>query len=410
MDYSRITKKTFNLRSKFLFSDGNMFDASEYIRLTKIDIDFQNYKMPLISLVYKLPVSVMVSLQEDSEKFVVSLGASSIDADTANSYINDIFLGDIILKPLIIDKRAINISDRLTQDTTDTNYQYEEFECLCVPEICLSINKYNTSGIYSNTNVTEVITRLLTLLPVRTYLSSPDNQKIYDQLALIPGNILTNISHINNAYGIYNDSLKVFMSYNKLVITPMSSMEIVESGNIRIDVKIPVNANPEDQNIMGTYSETNQLNGITDKYINTKINSVVIMDQTELYAELYGTNNIIFNRDMIGLEKDSYQIDSIKDRNGTINKTIVYENKYDNKNLQEYTKQITENNTILRFSFNNMDINIDDCFKKFTITFDSEYYNKYNGDYQVLKMTEIFSTKSNNTTDNGGQIILRKIS
>ncbi|QPI17161.1 hypothetical protein [Staphylococcus phage vB_StaM_SA1] len=406
---SLITKKIFNIRLIALYSDGESEDLSQFIKRSRIEMNFQEFIMPYYRFILRLPKETIIKINKDRDKIVFSFNSNMITTDAESESLSVPFYEEIILKPLMDLSNPVNYDDRITRDDEDEKHLFDRYELVAISEETLKTNKPIVSGIYNNCTVSEVVTDLLSNLNNRDiYLHEIDNDKIYEQIILLPANVYDNIKFIDDVYGIYNREIKVFNHESGLNILPMSGFDPNEIGKVKIDIRFPANQTAEEI-IEGSYEQISEVDDrVRNKNISTKINNVSLIDNTRLFNELIGSEINLF-----GMENtsDSPKLSThkryIEDRNGVVNKVKVYDDIYDNP----YSLEKEFNNSkdiIVKIQLNDIDITMDDTFKQFDLEFFNQYYKHYNGLYELLSINQEFKT-ANKALVLSNYVTLRKI-
>ena len=398
MDYNKLTKYVFSGGLTALFSDNTSEDLYDYIKIMRFECNFEEYRMPILFIKFEMRPDIIIKIQNDNS-VIFNLFINDVPEDAVTTNIYDVFIKNIRFKPVRMDKTPINYTDKVDKSET-TNYQYEMFEIILVPEICLKENKFIVSGILSNVTMTDVIVYLLDKLDVKSIIMPPDNDKKYDQIILIPGNIFMNLEYLESVYGIYNCGSKCFFSYDKLLI--YSREGSLKNGNISVNIRFPSKDNNSTSFDMGIYTEGN------NKIMNIIRDNIKLSNYEESFKEIYGNNQYYYSRDVYGVNDRIRKRDLIEDNNQTFNKTKVYFNKYNNEQKENEFNYYTSDHTIIELFFDNINLTIEDCMKIFTLKFDNEFYKRYNGNYHVLHMGYHY-VKKNSILDMKGIILLKKI-
>lgn len=419
IDYSQLSEKAFKIKTNVLFSDGSGLDLSKYIRRTRITNDYINYVMPHVRMVFTLPLDVIMMIQRDRDMVVFALEIQQAAVDFENetdgkgdTKVYESYMKKTILKPLKMDESLFN-SDRLHKSSSDTeedttSARLIKFELIAVPEDALKSNKYVTSGVFRSANVTEAILALTTKTDYKVYISEPDNLKKYDQMILYPGNIYTNLFHIHNNYGIYNDDLKVYSVNDKLIISPLNSDKILDN---RAPISVTVKFNqksPEGFIRTGSYDELNPYTLKTIKHIITNHHNVSVQNNASLIAEVFGNNHIITSRSTYGVEEENYNSE-FYGRNEEFVKTKTYEDVFNNEYTRHNFLNKIQNQNVITVNYRNIDLKIDDGLRKFIMNFDNVDYKKFSGEYKCLNTSHEFLTQTSGLTLITGSYTLRKI-
>lgn len=331
MEESSISKKIFNLRLLAMFSDGSTEDISEFVKKSRIEMNFQDFIMPYYRFILRLPKHILIRINNDRENVVFSFKSDVTTANTEDTKIYVPFHEEIILKPIMDLNNIVDYSDDITDFYEDERHKFDRYELVAVSEEILKTNKPIVSGIYNNCSLKEVLTDLLSYLKDRdVYLHKIDNEKVYDQIIITPSNIYDNIKFLDQVYGIYDREIKLFNHPSGLNILPMSGFKPEEVGKVRIQIMFPSN-NTNENIIEGSYEEISSIRNVRNKNIVTKISNVSLIDNSRLFNELLGSELHLFGMDK---NEEYTKIEDykrkIKDRNGEIQKVRVLENFYDN--------------------------------------------------------------------------------
>ncbi|QDJ97895.1 hypothetical protein PALS2_270 [Staphylococcus phage PALS_2] len=390
-----ITKKIFNIKLIALYSDGTTDDLSQFIKRSRIEMNFQEYIMPYYRFILRLPKETIIKINKDRDKVVFSFSSDMITTDAESESLSVPFYEEIILKPLMDLSNPVNYDDRVTRTDEDQKHLFDRYELVAISEETLKTNKPIVSGIYNNCTVSEVVTDLLSNLKNREiYLHEIDNNKIYEQIILLPANVYDNIKFIDDVYGIYNREIKMFNHETGLNILPMSGFDPNEIGKVKVEIRFPSNQTDEEI-IEGSYEQISEEDDLVrNKNIVTRINNVSLVDNTRLFNELIGSEINLFGMDNETeyTKLNTYRRD-MEDRNGPINKVKVYDDIYDNP----YSLEKEFNNSkdiILKIQLNDIDLTMEDTFKQFDIEFFNEYYKHYNGFYELLSINQEYKNAS----------------
>lgn len=413
-DDEYLQKYSYNFINKALFTDGSMSDLSNYLKNIEIIVDTTTNVMPIFRIKYDIIPEIKHAIQMDSEGIVFTLEAKILNVDAASNTTNinfyNNFIDQITLVPLVMDKEPINVKNTFNKDR-DTNYQSEKFELLCVPKYCIDINKTIISGNFIDTTVTNAILALGSKLSLPINIVPPDNNNTYNQILLLPNNIITNIKYLETNYGIYNDSLRVFMMKHSLFIGPISNQSTYADGNINLNVRFPISKDDSTTYKIGSYTKMND-NG-TDRtiYAQTNINNFFLSDYNELNAELYGNNNHYLRQSIIGGEQyNLYHQDKVNS-NGLFNKTKTYRNRMNNSQLLNALRGNINNSTVINFTFSNFNINFDDILKPIIVNLDNSNYNGiYNHQYYATRIVTRYDIDPSTATTQSGIISMRSCS
>jgi len=409
-DTDKYKKKVYNFICKGLFSNGSMLDLGVYLKRLKISSNMEKYVMPIFQFKFFLPPEFVVMLQTDSDKLTITLEGKMLNVDSSSSVDYDTYFDQIELKPLFMDKTPVNVNTKLinmVNNEYSANNQRAEFELIAVPTYCLDVNKHLASGVYSDCTVTEAVLALTNSLDeVTTYLSPLDNTNRYDQIILIPSNIVTNIKYIDNNYGLYDDDLRIFMNRKILNISSIHGKSSLDDGNINLNINFPINKEESQFYAIGSYRIYNDSKSISSILVNDTLNSIALTESTELNIETYGNSNYFLNRDLQGL---SFNRKASYDEDTSVYKTKVYNNTRNNiHGLENFSNRVI-NNRIIYYNFSDMDISFNDIFKTVYVKFNSVNYDDlYSGDYCMTTMDLNFYIDDKSAATLSGQMKLIK--
>ena len=65
---SLITKKIFNIKLIALYSDETTDDLSQFIKRSRIEMNFQEYIMPYYRFILRLPKETIIKINKDRDK------------------------------------------------------------------------------------------------------------------------------------------------------------------------------------------------------------------------------------------------------------------------------------------------------------------------------------------------------
>ncbi len=367
--------------------------------------------MPYFILKFSAPPEIVSSIQLNDSGLKFILSAKILDFDTSTAYMFDDYMEQITLAPLMFDKTPAPINERLLNEDSNKHSNQNQsvsFQCMCVPQYCLDINKMMVSGAYSNVNMTEALVALCSKLDIKTYITPLDNQNKYNQVILIPGNIITNIKFLQDTYGLYNNDIRLFMTENLLNIGTVNNDKAIDVGNIYIDVNFPVN-NDSDNTVLGSYRDYTETTGIENVMINSKISFIRLSNTDELNTELYGNNNYYMSKKLTGGTSFEFRHDDKWSGNDPVYKTRSFDNNRNNENTLNAFQGQVNNSTLIDFTFSNLDIKYEDIFKPVYVDFHSTNYGeKYSGEYHITNMMLTYRITSSGATSQSGVLQMRK--
>lgn len=414
-----LQKKRFKVKFTVMTTNGLVLPLDTAIRRIRITNDFTNNVMPEYRVIMNLPPEIILQIQEDYDKVVFEMEVQSrfheeelnsekakTEAERKRERLFDPFMGKTLLKPLLSDKGLLYVPPArgLDDDSESNGFKNIRYEMILVPVNSLKSNKGVDSGVLRNATVTEALLVMASKAKTKLYLSPPDNNTRYDQIVLYPGNLYSNIYHINNNYGIYKDDIKIYSNEDMVIVGPMSKGTSMDRGVVNIQVNFPRNKGDNIQ--YGAYDALDPEGSGRIKNMVVNSNNVAITDNSALASELSGSRQHVTNRTIYGLDENMYSQDHL-DRDGVVNKARVYENIYSNSYALE---SFIKNNTkprLVTINYKDVDIKPMDAYKRFHVKFDDHNYSRYNAKYKCIGMTTEFEMTNRNHCTISGLIKLR---
>lgn len=414
-----LQKKRFKVKFTVMTTNGLVLPLDTAIRRIRITNDFTNNVMPEYRVIMNLPPEIILQIQEDYDKVVFEMEVQSrfheeelnsekakTEAERKRERLFDPFMGKTLLKPLLSDKGLLYVPPArgLDDDSESNGFKNIRYEMILVPVSSLQSNKGVDSGVLRNATVTEALLVMASKAKTKLYLSPPDNNTRYDQIVLYPGNLYSNIYHINNNYGIYKDDIKIYSNEDMVIVGPMSKGTSMDRGVVNIQVNFPRNKGDNIQ--YGAYDALDPEGSGRIKNMVVNSNNVAITDNSALASELSGSRQHVTNRTIYGLDENMYSQDHL-DRDGVVNKARVYENIYSNSYALE---SFIKNNTkprLVTINYKDVDIKPMDAYKRFHVKFDDHNYSRYNAKYKCIGMTTEFEMTNRNHCTISGLIKLR---
>ena len=414
-----LQKKRFKVKFTVMTTNGLVLPLDTAIRRIRITNDFTNNVMPEYRVIMNLPPEIILQIQEDYDKVVFEMEVQSrfheeelnsekakTEAERKRERLFDPFMGKTLLKPLLSDKGLLYVPPArgLDDDSESNGFKNIRYEMILVPVNSLQSNKGVDSGVLRNATVTEALLVMASKAKTKLYLSPPDNNTRYDQIVLYPGNLYSNIYHINNNYGIYKDDIKIYSNEDMVIVGPMSKGTSMDRGVVNIQVNFPRNKGDNIQ--YGAYDALDPEGSGRIKNMVVNSNNVAITDNSALASELSGSRQHVTNRTIYGLDENMYSQDHL-DRDGVVNKARVYENIYSNSYALE---SFIKNNTkprLVTINYKDVDIKPMDAYKRFHVKFDDHNYSRYNAKYKCIGMTTEFEMTNRNRCTISGLIKLR---
>lgn len=414
-----LQKKRFKVKFTVMTTNGLVLPLDTAIRRIRITNDFTNNVMPEYRVIMNLPPEIILQIQEDYDKVVFEMEVQSrfheeelnsekakTEAERKRERLFDPFMGKTLLKPLLSDKGLLYVPPArgLNDDSESNGFKNIRYEMILVPVNSLKSNKGVDSGVLRNATVTEALLVMASKAKTKLYLSPPDNNTRYDQIVLYPGNLYSNIYHINNNYGIYKDDIKIYSNEDMVIVGPMSKGTSMDRGTVNIQVNFPRNKGDNIQ--YGAYDALDPEGSGRIKNMVVNSNNVAVTDNSALASELSGSRQHVTNRTIYGLDENMYYQDHL-DRDGVVNKARVYENIYSNSYALE---SFIKNNTkprLVTINYKDVDIKPMDAYKRFHVKFDDHNYSRYNAKYKCIGMTTEFEMTNRNHCTISGLIKLR---
>lgn len=414
-----LQKKRFKVKFTVMTTNGLVLPLDTAIRRIRITNDFTNNVMPEYRVIMNLPPEIILQIQEDYDKVVFEMEVQSrfheeelnsekakTEAERKRERLFDPFMGKTLLKPLLSDKGLLYVPPArgLDDDSESNGFKNIRYEMILVPVNSLKSNKGVDSGVLRNATVTEALLVMASKAKTKLYLSPPDNNTRYDQIVLYPGNLYSNIYHINNNYGIYKDDIKIYSNEDMVIVGPMSKGTSMDRGVVNIQVNFPRNKGDNIQ--YGAYDALDPEGSGRIKNMVVNSNNVAVTDNSALASELSGSRQHVTNRTIYGLDENMYYQDHL-DRDGVVNKARVYENIYSNSYALE---SFIKNNTkprLVTINYKDVDIKPMDAYKRFHVKFDDHNYSRYNAKYKCIGMTTEFEMTNRNHCTISGLIKLR---
>lgn len=380
-----------------VFSDGEVFDLLNYTTIIQGEINLDDYVFPLFSVRLDLPVNYIPKFQMDDEmEFKFELLYNPTEAVDSASMYNTLW--SIMLKKVKQESSPV-IADTLIYEENQQYLRLNPLELKLVPTECLDANKNLFSGVYSNCSVSQMLCLITERLKGKTFIETPDNIRLYDQIIFPPSNIFYAIEYLDNYFGIYDRGLKMFYGFGLSMIMPM---------NYTTDVglnKVKVTFSSSTQSGIDTYTYLG--GGISklgdDNYISITPDKVKILDKRHFVKENLGSIISTYSRDDDTYFEQIRNYDYTQTNSNTpsIEKVKSYVNQYNNTNKEKeyllnttYTKQI-------ELLLDDAILDPESWFKPFRINFDSPNYSYLDNDYS-LKGYYFRFTRLSNTNGTSG--------
>lgn len=395
------------------------FDLSPYLKNLSIRINREDFVMPLFQIKCSIPPEQLQAIQnDDGVQFKVSASyLSTNDASSAGANGYDEYFPDVLLTPLMVSKQPINVKDLVVNSSdTTTNYPYETLEIAAVPSYALKLNKKIYSGVYQNTNITNVILAMVSQynnLSVSLY--EDINSTKYDQIILTPGNIFKNIKYINENYGIFPYKLSTFITNETLEIYPLgipitNNQRDSNRGNLNLNIRFPVDSGDSASKTSGSAKIINiEDNNFSNILAIDTISSISIQNYDSLYGELFGNDNRYLMDNILG----GRSVSSMEEQDSSTNsmyKRKLYDNIRNNTMSQNFNEKSYHSTTKIVYNFSNIAMNYLDVNKNVSFFLDNPNYNQeYDGNYYISNANFNFATSGNsNAATLSGNLLLLK--
>lgn len=360
------------------FTDGTVVDLLDYSTIVQVEINLDYYVFPLISIRLDPPASLIPKLQFDDDleiKFEL-LHNPITEMDTASMYDT---LWNINLKKVKQESSPVML-DEFFYEETDAILRTEPIELKLIPTECLKANKSLFSGVYANCDMMQLLCLITEKFNYNSYIVNPDNIKKYDQIIFPPCNSFYAIEYLDQYYGLYDRGLKMFYGFGQNIIMPKN--HFVENGLNKVKVAFS-NDSAEGLDIY-TWTQGGLETYGSDNYITITPNNVKVLDRRHYIKETLGTLVTTYSRDDDNYFEQAREYDySANSTTNKVEKVKSYINQYNNSSKEkEYLLQSAYSRQ-LELLLNDVILPPDSWFKAFTINFDSENYNQFNGNYSM---------------------------
>src|SRR5699024_2408235 len=131
------------------YSDGTTDDLSQFIKRSRIEMNFQEYIMPYYRFILRLPKETIIKINKDRDKVVFSFASDMITTDAESESLSVPFYEEIILKPLMDLSNPVNYDDRVTRTDEDQKHLFDRYELVAIFEEKLKTNKSIVLCIYN---------------------------------------------------------------------------------------------------------------------------------------------------------------------------------------------------------------------------------------------------------------------
>ena len=392
-----------------VFPNGKSVDLTDDLKRVRIENSPSSSTMTVFRFILNTFSDNILNIQQNSSRVCFNLKGTYSNLSGGTTSTSSNLFEPIILKPLLMDKNIIPSRDLLGPSNTGKRIRYE---FAAVSESALQTNKVTVSGCYRNVTMAEVLVSLLSKTGKRLYIDQPTNSVKYSQVPLLPGNIINNIYHLDNIYGIYDDNLNIYNYYNAIIVTPSRFSSFVGSGSVSVLVSFKGNNSEGGEPSLTKstmYISGDSTTGIYSKNIIVDQTMVGYKDMVELNQELFG-NSITLTGDRI----DKPYIDSYKlktpfiNRHGEFSKNLNMIDRFSNDTDKAILEDTIINSAVLVLSLNDVVIDQLDVFRQFKIKFDSEAHKSYEGIYRVESLIQTYNYDIKSGSSFNNLLTLRK--
>lgn len=374
-----------NLELTAVFPNGTKADVTSYLRRARLEHSPSTNIMTLFRFILNLPPELIHRLNQYSKQ--VNFLLKGTYAYSSNNIKSNLF-EPIVLRPILMNKDILPNSDLLPLNSTSKI----RYEIAAVAESALALNKIVVSGCYRNVTVGEVLIALLGKTTKKIYLDPPDNGVKYDQIPLLPGNIMTNIYNLHNAYGIYRDNLSVFTYYDRILVSPSKFNLTLGQSPISVLVTFQGSSpTPPTLSKSTMYKEATKVVGQVKKNIIVDRSKVGYGDKTELHQELYG-NKLVYLTDRIDgsfVHQTELQEPFLNNR-GKFMKNLTLLDRYNTDAGRAILEDTIVNTARISLSLDDLAIDQDDVFRPFEVKFDSTTHGDFEGIYRVESLIQTY--------------------
>ncbi len=392
-----------------VFPNGKSVDLTDDLKRVRIENSPSSSTMTVFRFILNTFSDNILKIQQNSSRVCFNLKGTYTNLSGGTTSTSSNLFEPIILKPLLMDKNIIPSNDLLGPSNNGKRIRYE---FAAVSESSLQTNKVTVSGCYRNVTMAEVLVSLLSKTGKRLYIDQPTNSVKYPQVPLLPGNIINNIYHLDNIYGIYNDNLNIYNYYNTIIVTPSRFSSFVGSGSVSVLVSFKNNTSEGGEPSLTKstmYISGDSTTGIYSKNIIVDQSMVGYKDTVELNQELFG-NSITLTGDRIDKGyMDSYKLKTpFINRHGEFTKNLNMIDRFSNNTDKAILEDTITNSAVLVLSLNDVVIDQLDVFRQFKIKFDSEAHKSYEGIYRVESLIQTYNYDIKSGSSFNNLLTLRK--
>ena len=409
VDPSKGDNQVIKLELTAVFPNGKSVDLTEDLKRVRIENSPSSSTMTVFRFILNTFSDNILKIQQTSSRVYFNLKGTYSNLSSGTTSTPSNLFEPIILKPLLMDKNIIPSKDLLGPSNNGKRIRYE---FAAVSESSLQTNKVTVSGCYRNVTMAEVLVSLLSKTGKQLYIDQPTNSVKYPQVPLLPGNIINNIYHLDNVYGIYNDHLNIYNYYNSIIVAPSRFSSFIGAGSVSVLVSFKDNtAEGGEPSLTKTtmYMGGNPTTGVYSKNIIVDQSMVGYKDNVELNQELFG-NSITLTGDRI----DKSYIDSYKLKTpfislqGEFSKNLNMIDRFSNDTDKAVLEDTIINSAVLVLSLNDIVIDQLDVFRQFKIKFDSEAHKGYEGIYRVESLIQTYNYDTKTGSSFNNLVTLRK--
>jgi hypothetical protein len=371
-----------------------------------IEKNFDMEYFPLLYVKLALPPTTIIDIYRNKTivKFRMRLDKVVYGSNYKKTVFDEIFITFLPDDKEFFNEDMYKQTKKVTNEediTTPTDLQ-QTYEFYLFNE--RDINSSNTvlNTVLTNVTMTDVVYYLLSSSNTDTVLMSKlDNTNKYNEIIILPKNIIKNIEVLNAIYGFYNHGVLLFYDLNTTYFIDKNSMCTAYRVGEYTDVIISVPKSTSTASMVnGSYKDIE--NGC---YIISVQSDLLTINSTSLSSQqLEGSTTIYVspsNGDVVTFTPD------LKYRDKETKQVIVnnFNNKFTEKEL--YYKKI-ENDCIVSFPFKDIDIDILSPNKRFKLDFeDSTMQKNRGGNYRVFSLTCIFTKRDSDFSVQGTCTIKR---
>lgn len=205
-------------------TDNTDYNLDKMISSVAIKKDFNIDIMPLFVLYLKVNYDLREIIRKHNINISLNIEEFNIDEDIDDISvyepvtINSTFSG--VLK--IFDKNIQEIDVKQDEMTdNDINGQNYNITLTGIPEKIYNQNSKIINAVYKQSTIAEIIIDILDTEYNKVYIDRPDNNDREETLLIPPLNISNAINYLNQNYGIYNTSYRLFFDFEKIYVVKM---------------------------------------------------------------------------------------------------------------------------------------------------------------------------------------------